>query len=497
MISSKKIFLSLVLAASLVSAQQRKSILILGETGAGKSTFGNELLGKDEFMVGHGLDSCTEDIKSVETYLFGDPAAEQKIIVSDSGGLGDSEGRDEEFLDDIASYIRSQNGIHGVVYVQNACQTRMNKQTQDSLKAMVATLTNLESQEELRNRLTIVLTQCTDPTRRVLWQAKLLAELCNKFQLCNVPLVWYDGSGGSISQTNQVEMVLYSIVASIGRMLLGTPPGEYLGWKQQFATWVGDLPTKAIKVPSESEREKLKKEHEEHVLQNGVLEKELHQLREELRVSYDKMGDMHELTEKIRQLQEELDSRYVSAGCFSAESQVIDRQLGSIALKDLTVGSEVATRDGWSTVTTFLHWHPDDEIDALTITFEHGALTLTPEHMVFVVAPNRQVRVIAAKEVKRHALMLVQKEGKTFSSIVHSVQSVKMSGFYAPVTNSGTIVVDNIVASCYTQDGKIVVNHWIIHMIMAPLRLVLPAKFMYVPNAGEIHPYARWLLGIA
>lgn len=160
-------------------------------------------------------------------------------------------------------------------------------------------------------------------------------------------------------------------------------------------------------------------------------------------------------------VQEELDSRRVSAGCFSASSQIIDLQLVSIALKDLTVGSEVATRDVWSTVASFLHWHPDDEIDAMTITFEHGTLTLTPAHMVFVVAQNRQERVIAAMEVMRHALVLVQKEYKIFPSVVHSVQSVKMSGFYALVTISGTIVVDHVVASCYSrwQDRRESLDH--------------------------------------
>jgi hypothetical protein len=37
----------------------RKTIILIEETGTGKSSLGNSLLGKEEFVVGHGIDAGT------------------------------------------------------------------------------------------------------------------------------------------------------------------------------------------------------------------------------------------------------------------------------------------------------------------------------------------------------------------------------------------------------------------------------------------------------
>lgn len=108
---------------------QKKRLIMLGVTGGGKSTLGNTLLDREAFKVGHTLDSCTTEIVYGDGYLFGSSNDYGvPIYVSDTGGLGDSEGRDEEFVDDIAAHVRAMKGVHGFVYVHNACETRLSEQ---------------------------------------------------------------------------------------------------------------------------------------------------------------------------------------------------------------------------------------------------------------------------------------------------------------------------------------------------------------------------------
>ena len=103
--------------------QPRKEIILIGITGSGKSTLGNNLLGREVITVGHTIDSTTEEVVPVEDALFGNDLI--PVAVTDSGGSGDTKDRDEVFADQIAEHVRSLGGIHGIVFVHNACERRI------------------------------------------------------------------------------------------------------------------------------------------------------------------------------------------------------------------------------------------------------------------------------------------------------------------------------------------------------------------------------------
>ena len=415
--------------------QPRKEIILIGITGAGKSTLGNNLLGREVFTVGHTLDSTTEEALRVEDALFGNDLV--PVAVTDSGGFGDTKDRDAVFADQIAEHVRSLGGIHGIVFVHNACERRMNKQTQQSMHMLVETLTNEDNKKDIGPRLSIVMTQCTGGWTRSLWNQYLPPLLCDRFELCHVPIFWYDDYCKEEKGT----------------------------WRNSFTDWVRKLPNNPFNVPSVSTREKLKKEYQEESerleREKIELEKRIAGLKDDLKAIDDAKEEgakqREALEEQIRQSQDALGNFKSRQACFSGSSQVIDQELGPIPMKDLQVGSLVETTGGWTTVKTFLHWHSNEISTALRIVHSEGSITVTPEHLLFVTVEDTK-QSIPAKKLNPGALLLT----KNGPSAIHSVFPTTIEGYFAPLTSAGTLLVDGVVASCYAEDGYYNLPHWAI-----------------------------------
>merc|ERR1719342_1199286 len=88
-------------------------ILIVGATGSGKSSLANALLGCDPksggcmFNVSTGADSCT-----IETTVGTGPwlGTGQNFTIVDTPGFGDSEGRDNEFIEEMMNVLDHELG---------------------------------------------------------------------------------------------------------------------------------------------------------------------------------------------------------------------------------------------------------------------------------------------------------------------------------------------------------------------------------------------------
>ena len=67
--------------------------VLFGETGHGKSTLGNAVLGKELFKANDSLQSVTKEI-----YGCNGEGRSQDIYIIDTPGINDSEGKDNEYL---------------------------------------------------------------------------------------------------------------------------------------------------------------------------------------------------------------------------------------------------------------------------------------------------------------------------------------------------------------------------------------------------------------
>jgi GTPase SAR1 family protein len=105
------------------------SILVLGETGSGKSSFVNSLTGLDVEISGD-VDSCTYSTNVYES-TFQD-GSNQALQVIDTPGLGDTRGRDTENIANMVKVLRGKS-IHLFCLVVNSQKRKLGATTQSML----------------------------------------------------------------------------------------------------------------------------------------------------------------------------------------------------------------------------------------------------------------------------------------------------------------------------------------------------------------------------
>ena len=105
------------------------NILLFGETGNGKSSLGNHLLGDDVFKV-------SNDVKAETKITFGrqGKGASSDLFVIDTPGLQDTEGADKEHMIQLVKYVKDHKELNAIIVVFNYQQVRFPYNIQTMLK---------------------------------------------------------------------------------------------------------------------------------------------------------------------------------------------------------------------------------------------------------------------------------------------------------------------------------------------------------------------------
>ena len=109
---SRFVFESYRTALDLAASSEADSIVLLGQTGGGKSSIANALLGMTDqpdirmrrFPEGEDMISMTGDLNVVESHWFGKPG-EEKVVVIDTPGFLDTERRGGKFLAGLVDFL--------------------------------------------------------------------------------------------------------------------------------------------------------------------------------------------------------------------------------------------------------------------------------------------------------------------------------------------------------------------------------------------------------
>jgi len=148
--------------------------------------------------------------------------------------------------------------------------------------------------------------------------------------------------------------------------------------------------------------------------------------------------------------------------CFSGRSTVDVQGRGTITMDSLKVGDYVRVKDGaFSKVHGFGHFQPNVEAEFLKIQTTKNnakAIEVTPEHMIY--AHNKSTdknEVVAAGNVMVGDF-LVTENGP--AEIV-SINKIFTKGAYAPLTTTGDILVEGVLASNYVSRDWIIKSGWV------------------------------------
>jgi len=145
--------------------------------------------------------------------------------------------------------------------------------------------------------------------------------------------------------------------------------------------------------------------------------------------------------------------------CFHGNDMVHTKEYGTISMSRLAElrDAQVLTRndDGqleYSSVRYWLHSQPTVSAKFLTLRTESGhKLAISGDHLIYQTdCRGNDGQAIYAKNVQVGRCLFVSQDGKLIESPVVEKGEEKLKGIYSPITATGSIVVNDVLASCYS-----------------------------------------------
>lgn len=153
--------------SSTEESQDVSSIIILGETGTGKSTFINNLCLTPICKVGLGLDSETEEVLGVKC-----EGEYKDIFMIDTPGLNDSNGeeQDERNINLMSQFIKNNPRIKGIIILLKFTDNKLT----GSIKKSMKTFYNMFPMNNFWSHVVIVFSYYYDTNSEAKLQRKKL-----------------------------------------------------------------------------------------------------------------------------------------------------------------------------------------------------------------------------------------------------------------------------------------------------------------------------------
>jgi len=189
-------------------------------------------------------------------------------------------------------------------------------------------------------------------------------------------------------------------------------------------------------------------------------------------------------------------------GCFTGTGKVVTELQGRKNMSELRPGERVQAVDGegrlvFSEVLFFLDRQPSRAMQFVSVRVAGGSVvSLTATHLVYTAPPGCSQRDCFSPSyaglVVPGQLLLVG-ENVLAARPVESVEVVRQTGVFAPLTAAGNIMVDGVLASCYA----VIDSQTIAHTAFAPVRWYYSlASWVSPDRAGAAEPRSSQAEGV-
>jgi len=156
--------------------------------------------------------------------------------------------------------------------------------------------------------------------------------------------------------------------------------------------------------------------------------------------------------------------------CFPSDATVEVLDIGKVRLSALQIGQQVRILDDrnqiiYSPVIAFLHHDLDEQASYKRIRTKNARIELSDRHLIH---RHNDGFVWAEKLLKGDEILVISSEhtNKTNWEEIIDITDIDKQGLIAPLTEQGTIIVNNVHASCYA----LVKSHTIGHLALTPYR---------------------------
>jgi len=190
------------------------------------------------------------------------------------------------------------------------------------------------------------------------------------------------------------------------------------------------------------------------------------------------------------------------ASCFPGSSQIALDDGSFKALSDITIGDRVLVNEHnvYEPIIAFMHGEHEGLFGFLavdvqsTVSNSSSTIFISSDHLMFDF-DSGNARFVKSFHIGDRVQLV--ENGQLVPGEVINIRPTKQKGFYAPLTSSGTIVVDGVLCSNYA----VVENHALAHKVMGIYRwwishMGAPALSDKLPWMLQIMYNAQKILGL-
>nr|Q94128.1 RecName: Full=Warthog protein 1; Contains: RecName: Full=Warthog protein 1 N-product; Contains: RecName: Full=Warthog protein 1 C-product; Flags: Precursor [Caenorhabditis elegans]AAB17540.1 ZK [Caenorhabditis elegans] len=140
--------------------------------------------------------------------------------------------------------------------------------------------------------------------------------------------------------------------------------------------------------------------------------------------------------------------------CFTGNSKVMT-PAGEKSMADLSVGDMVMTYEygkmTYTRVASWLHRLPDTKAAFIKLTTEQGAIIdMTPQHFIYKAnCVTEEMELVYAEDMTIGDCLMVKENEKLVMTTISEKSTFYETGVYAPMTETGDLIVDDVYASCH------------------------------------------------